>query len=118
MLRDNAMTILLRTLAAGLVLVMAPAFAQESLTYECEDPTGFEVLAWVTLTGTHYAVETQMQVSGEGEIAFQQDGNGLVILSGPLARDFSLLGAKPVSGSEMTFVDERGPVMICRLQRS
>jgi hypothetical protein len=96
-----------------------PAFGQApaAVKYECQDPTGFEVLAWITLTGTHYSLESQMQVSGEGDVALQDGGSGLVVLSGPLTRDFGLLGAKPASGPKLTFVDERGPVMICRQQQ-
>jgi hypothetical protein len=107
---------------AILILALAasslPAFAQAPATvkYECEDPTGFEVLAWITLAGTHYSLTSQMQVSGEGELALQDGGTGLVVLSGPLAKDFGLLGAKPASGPKLTFVDERGPVMICQQQ--
>jgi hypothetical protein len=103
----------------GLGLLVVPAFAQAptSVKYECEDPTGFEVLAWITLTGTHYGLTSQMQVSGEGELSLQDDGAGIVVLSGPLAKDFGLLGAKPASGPKLTFVDERGPVMICRQQQ-
>lgn len=112
------MTALWPLFAISIAVLSTPAMAQDSVIYECEDPTGFEILAWVTLTGTQYSVDTQMQVSGEGEIAFQKDGNGIVVLSGPLVSDFNLLGAKPISGPEITFVDEAGPVMICRLQRS
>jgi hypothetical protein len=103
-----------------LALASLPAFAQAPTTvkYECEDPSGFEVLAWIEVTGTHYSLTSQMQVSGEGDLALQQGGTGLVVLSGPLAKDFGLLGAKPASGPQMTFVDERGPVMICRQQQS
>jgi hypothetical protein len=109
-------TILILTLA----LASLPAFAQMPATvkYECEDPTGFEVLAWITLKGTHYSVQTQMQISGEGDLALQEGGRGLVVLTGPLATSFGLLGAKPASGPKLTFVDERGPVMICRQQQS
>ena len=107
-------------LPLAFALVALPAFAQEpaSVRYECEDPTGFEVLAWITLTGNRYSVETQMQISGEGDVAMQEGGSGLVVLSGPLDADFGLLGAKPASGPVLTFVDERGPVMICRQQKS
>ena len=103
----------------ALALLAVPAFAQApaAVKYECEDPTGFEVLAWITLTGTHYSLTSQMQVSGEGELSLQDGGSGLVVLSGPLAKDFGLLGAKPTSGPKLTFVDERGPVMICRQQQ-
>ncbi|MET3897777.1 hypothetical protein ABIB57_001723 [Devosia sp. UYZn731] len=115
------MPALRRTLSIlALALWAVPAFAQATATvkYECQDPTGFEVLAWITLSGTHYSLKSQMQVSGEGELALQDGGSGLVVLSGPLARDFGLLGAKPASGPKLTFVDERGPVMICRQQQS
>lgn len=110
-----------RTLSIlALAVWAAPASAQApaAVKYECQDPTGFEVLAWITLSGTHYSLESQMQVSGEGELALQDGGSGLVVLSGPLAKDFGLLGAKPASGPKLTFVDERGPVMICRQQQS
>jgi hypothetical protein len=103
---------------AALALLTLPTLAQAPVKYECEDPSGFEVLAWITVTGTHYSLESQMQVAGEGELALQEGGTGLVVLSGPLAKDFGLLGAKPASGPQMTFVDERGPVMICRQQQS
>lgn len=98
--------------------LLPPAQAADAVKYECEDPSGFEVLAWITLSGTQYGLQSQMQVSGEGELALQDGGGGLVVLSGPLARDFGILGAKPASGPELTFVDERGPVMICRQQKS
>ena len=103
----------------ALALLAVPVFAQVPATvkYACEDPTGFEVLAWIALTGTHYSLTSQMQVSGEGELSPQDDGSGLVVLSGPLAKDFGLLGAKPASGPKLVFVDERGPVMICRQQQ-
>ena len=102
----------------ALVLSSLPALAQApaAVKYECEDPSGFEVLAWITLTGTHYSLTSQMQVNGEGELSLQDGGTGLVVLSGPLAKDFGLLGAKPASGQKLTFVDERGPVMICQQQ--
>ncbi len=112
----------MRRLAGLLLCALAPwpAAAQSSVpvTYECQDPTGFEVLAWLALSGTHYDVKTQMQVSGAGELALQDGGGGLVVLSGPLVSDFGLLGAKPASGPKLTFVDERGPLMICRQQQS
>lgn len=96
-----------------------PALAQSPLPikYECQDPTGFEVLAWITLTGTHYSLQSQMKVSGDGTMALQEGSNGLVVLSGPLATDFGLLGAKPTGAGMLTFVDERGPVMLCRQQQ-
>lgn len=104
---------------ALLALTLLPsAQAADAIRYECEDPTGFEVLAWITLAGTHYGLESQMQVAGEGELAVQDGGRGLVVLSGPLASDFGVLGAKPAAGPQMSFVDERGPVMICRQQKS
>lgn len=112
-----ALRLTLSILVVGLVAVPAFAQAPAAVKYECEDPTGFEVLAWITLSGTHYGLETQMQVSGEGDLALQDGGGGLVVLSGPLVKDFGLLGAKPASGPKLTFVDERGPVMICRQQR-
>ncbi|HTM77408.1 MAG TPA: hypothetical protein VL133_07255 [Devosia sp.] len=107
---------------AGLLLLLltalpAAAQAPDAVRYECKDPTGFEVLAWITLSGTHYSVQTQMQVSGEGDIALQEGSTGLVVLSGPLTTSFGLLGAKPASGPKLTFVDERGPLMICRQQQ-
>ena len=112
----------LRTAIAMLAAALAtlPALAQSPLPvkYECQDPTGFEVLAWITVTGTHYSVQTQMQVSGDGTLALQHGSKGLVVLSGPLASDFGLLGAKPTGAGMLTFVDERGPVMICRQQQS
>jgi hypothetical protein len=115
------MIVFARRIALSLALTVAslPAFAQApaAVKYECEDPTGFEVLASITLSGTHYSLESQMQVSGDGDLALQEGGRGLVVLSGPLAKDFGLLGAKPASGPQMTFVDERGPVMICRQQQ-
>ncbi|MDB5588995.1 MAG: hypothetical protein JWP26_3965 [Devosia sp.] len=114
------MSALLRTLSIlALAFLAAPTFAQApvAVNYECQDPTGFEVLAWITLTGTHYSLTSQMQVSGEGDLSLQDGGTGLVVLSGPLAKDFGLLGAKPASGPKLTFVDERGPVMICRQQQ-
>jgi hypothetical protein len=111
----------MRHLAGLLLIALAPlpAVAQSPIPvkYECEDPTGFEVLAVINVTGTHYSVETQMQVSGDGTLAFQDGGGGLVVLSGPLVADFGLLGAKPASGPQLTFVDERGPVMICHQQQ-
>ena len=107
-------------LILALALATLPAFAQApaSVKYECEDPAGFEVLAWITVTGERYSVETQMQISGDGDLAVQEGEAGLVVLSGPLATAFGLLGAKPASGPALTFVDERGPVMICRQQKS
>lgn len=112
-------------LSAILILALAviapqPAFAKASasIKYECADTAGFEVLAWITLTGTRYSLETQMQISGDGDLAMQEDEAGLVVLSGPLATSFGLLGAKPASGPELTFADERGPVMICHQQKS
>lgn len=111
----------MRHLAGLLLIVLAPlpALAQSPLPvkYECQDPTGFEVLAWITVTGTHYSVQSQMQVSGDGTLAYQQATKGLVVLSGPLATDFGLLGAKPTGPGVLAFVDERGPVMICRQQQ-
>jgi len=103
-----------------LSLPLLPAVAQTpgTLKYECQDPTGFEVLAWISLSGTHYSVQTQMQVSGEGDLALQEGGRGLVVLTGPLETSFGLLGAKPASGPKLTFVDERGSLMICRQQQS
>jgi hypothetical protein len=77
-------------------------------------PRASRCWAWVTITGERYSVETQMQISGEGELAVQEFGRGLVVLSGPLDSAFGLLGAKPASGPELVFADERGPVMICR----
>jgi hypothetical protein len=112
---------LLRT--AVLILALAfgtlPALAQSPLSvkYECQDPSGFEVLAWITVTGTHYSLQSQMQVSGDGTLAYQEGSDGVVLLSGPLVTDFGLLGAKPTAQGVLTFVDERGPVMICRQQQ-
>ena len=109
--------------AAVLILAFAlatlPALAQSPLPvkYECQDPSGFEVLAWITVTGTHYSLQSQMQVSGDGTLAYQEGGDGVVVLSGPLVADFGLLGAKPTAQGVLTFVDERGPVMICRQQQ-
>jgi len=104
-------------LALALLTLPTVAQAPAGVQYECEDPTGFEVLASITLSGTHYSLDSEMQVSGEGELALQDGGRGLVVLSGPLVTDFGLLGAKPASGPQLTFVDERGPVMICRQQQ-
>ena len=111
----------MRHLASLLLFVLAPlpALAQSPLPvkYECEDTGGFEVLAWITVTGAHYSLQSQMQVSGDGTLAFQESGDGVVVLSGPLVTDFGLLGAKPTAQGVLTFVDERGPVMICRQQQ-
>jgi hypothetical protein len=102
--------------AAALCLIAGPAMAQSSVstTYSCGDMAGFEVLAWVTITGEDYSVETQMQVSGAGKLALQEGGRGIVVLTGPLVTTFGVLGAKPASGPEMIFSDERGELMICR----
>ena len=115
-LPDLRTTIVFLASAAAIL----PALAQAPLPvkYECQDPTGFEVLAWITVNGTHYSVQTQMQVSGDGTLAFQEGSDGIVVLSGPLATDFGLLGAKPTGAGVLTFVDERGPVMLCRQQQS
>jgi hypothetical protein len=111
----------MRHLASLLLFVLAPlpAVAQSPLPvkYECEDPSGFEVLAWITVTGEHYSLQSQMQVSGDGTLAYQEGGDGVVVLSGPLVADFGLLGAKPTAQGVLTFVDERGPVMICHQQQ-
>lgn len=103
----------------ALALTSLPVLAQSPLPvkYECEDTEGFEVLAWITVTGTHYSLQSQMQVSGDGTLAYQEGGDGVVVLSGPLVADFGLLGAKPTAQGMLTFVDERGPVMICRQQQ-
>ena len=111
-----AMPVPLRSALMAFALMSLPAVAQSPLPvkYECEDPSGFEVLAWITVTGEHYSLQSQMQVSGDGTLAHQQGSTGLVVVSGPLAAEFGLLGAKPTAAGVLTFVDERGPVMICR----
>ena len=103
----------------ALALTGLPALAQSPLPvkYECGDTEGFEVLAWITVTGTHYSLQSQMQVSGDGTLAYQKGGDGVVVLSGPLVVDFGLLGAKRTAQGVLTFADERGPVMICRQQQ-
>ena len=85
----------------------------------CGDPAGIELLAWLSVSGDRYVIDTQMNISGEGEIAYQKqvpEPAPLLVLSGPLATTFGALYASLDSATDPPMLqvsDQRGIVMLC-----